>query len=119
MNTEQINSRRQWLFSFIIVVSLAIGSSLMFHLDKALIRAFTKAVTDPALNAKESAILIALEMGIIPIFAVIAFALMFKWSLRQTFSISWKVFIIGGILGVLFGSTYSLNYQSLVCGILH
>lgn len=119
MNSTEFTKKKEWLFSFFIVMSLTIGSSLMFHLDKLIIKIFDKISGNPLIDAKVGGVLVALEMGIIPIFAVIAFALINKWPCRQRLEISWKVFIIGAMLGALIGSTYSLNYQSLTCGILH
>ncbi|MBL7131151.1 MAG: hypothetical protein ISS45_07100 [Candidatus Omnitrophica bacterium] len=122
MESKKISAKKQWLFSLGIVISLTIGSSLMFHIEKLTIKIFNISaisIQDFMLNAKEGAILVAVEMGIIPIFAVIIFALFNKWSLKQTCLISWKIFIIGALLGAVIGSTYTLDYQSLACGILH
>jgi len=118
-NTMDI--KKQWIFSLLLVIGLTIGSALMMKINYALIRnvfvrtEWIHGVIDP----KEGGLLAALEMGIIPIFALLAFGFYNRWSWKQILSISWKIFVIGFALGLIVGSTYTAYSQSFICGIIH
>lgn len=121
MNTQSIGTRKQWLFSLFLVTSLTLGSALLNKINDVLINnIFVKSVcAQGIIDPREGGFMVALEMGIIPIFALLVFGILSKWSLKQIASIAWKIFILGAILGVIFGSTYTDGSQSLICGILH
>ena len=125
---ERITLRQQWVFASFLVVSLCFGSALFQYIDKFLVSSIfarTQLVkgfmgNDPIyIDPIEGGILAALEMGAIPIFVLIAVGIYNKWTNNDILRLAWKVFIIGGLLGFIFGSTYTLDYQSLVCGIIH
>ena len=114
---EQIfELNKEWRLSFALVGSLTLGSALMKFVNTSLANVF---VSSNLIDAKEGALMIALEMGIIPIFAVLAIGAIERWTSKKIINISWKIFIIGIILGAIFGSIYTMGSQSLVCGILH
>lgn len=107
---------KEWRLSFALVGSLTLGSALMKFVNTSLANIF---VSSNLIDAKEGGLMIALEMGIIPIFAILAIGAIECWPLKQIIGVSWKIFIVGMILGAIFGSTYTMGSQSLICGILH
>lgn len=121
MNKQNIVKRQQWIFSFFLVMGLTLGSALLDKINDFLINnIFAKSeCAQGIIDPREGGLMVALEMGIIPIFALLVFGILNKWPFKQIFSIAWKIFILGVILGVIFGSTYTDGSQSLICGMLH
>ncbi len=130
---ERLSLKQQWAFGFFLVASLTLGSSLLKHLDQVLVsNIFSKTqfiknfsdgqqdYVDPIyVDPIEGGILSGLEMGLIPIFVLFFLGFYNKWAYQEMLNLAWKVFIVGSVLGLIFGSTYAINYQSLVCGIIH
>lgn len=110
-----LDAKNQWFLSVCLIIGLTVGSALLMLINTVLANIFVKDFID----AREGGFMAALEMGIIPIFALLVFGFLNRWPLKQILSVSWKIFIIGVILGAIFGSTYTQGSQSLICGILH
>lgn len=121
VDKQSLTTRKQWIFGFFIVTSLTFGSALLDKINDFLINnIFAKSeCAQGIIDPREGGFMVALEMGIIPIFALLVFGILNKWSFKQIVSIAWKIFILGATLGVIFGSTYTDGSQSLICGMLH
>lgn len=89
MDKQGVTIRKQWIFSLFLVTSLTLGSALLDKFNDLLINnIFAKSgcvlgIIDP----REGGFMVALEMGIIPIFALFAFGVLNKWSFKQIFNI--------------------------------
>ncbi|GEM_PF-4622029 len=120
---DKKENKKEWILSLVLVVALTLASGLMMKLGTFLINHFFLGVLPSGevnlISSKEGAFLVALEMGFIPMFAVLAIGIVEKWPKIKILGIAWKVLIIGFLLGAVIGSTYTNGSQSLLCGILH
>ncbi|MBN1586248.1 MAG: hypothetical protein JW937_02325 [Candidatus Omnitrophica bacterium] len=107
--------KRQWYFSAIVVLSLAVGAAFGRGLDLALSSYFRWG----GLSVSEVALINTLEMGLIPVFGVLAVGFGLEWPKDRIWALAWKVFVVGAAMGSIVGTTWAMGWQHATCGFIH
>jgi hypothetical protein len=117
---NELNNKMQWKIAFVVLVSLMLGIELARKIDDVLAPFFAAnyylGVGVYGISGIEGAIMVGLEMSLVPTLVIIAIAIAMKLPYKTIISIAWKVFVIGGFIGIIVGSTYSSGIQDFYCG---
>ena len=109
-----MNNKKQWILALSFVLLLSVGAAVVRSLDMA----FAKYFSPGGLDVYESSLITMLEMGLIPLFGLFGIAIPLGMKMSELVQLSWKVFLIGAIFGLIAGSTYAQGCQNIFCGFI-
>lgn len=110
-----IELNRKWTIAVAVVLSMVAGSAFVRAFDSMLAHIFSPGL----LNIVEAATINTLEMGLMPIFVLVALGLILKLSVRQVLNLAWRTFLVGAVCGAIIGTTYHVGFQYATSGFIH
>lgn len=102
----------------VLLLSLIIGIEIVRKTGHILGSYFAGNSFGAGVSGLEGALIMGIEMSLVPLLAIIVITMSIGLSKREIFGIAWKVFVVGALIGIAVGSTYSSGIQSFYCGFI-